>query len=47
MMQKSKNSIRLKSQTGLLLQKSWMMMWTFTGLGKVAERIQKLWSMNI
>jgi hypothetical protein len=41
LMQKSKNSIRLKSQ----LWKTWvvvmkkMMMWTSLGLGKVLERI--------
>jgi len=36
---KSKNSIKLKSQIGLQLWKTWIMMWISIDLGKVSERI--------
>jgi hypothetical protein len=39
---KSKNSIRLKSQTGMQPWKTWMILMTSTGLEKVLEGIQKL-----
>jgi len=41
------NTIRLKSEIGLQLWKTWMMIWTSTDLGKVLERIGKLHTQRV
>jgi hypothetical protein len=37
-----KNSIRLKSLTAVQFWKTWMIMWTSIGTGKILEEISKL-----
>jgi hypothetical protein len=44
MMQRLRNSIRSKSQTRLQLWKTWMIMWTTIGLGKILRRISNFQS---
>jgi len=41
-MQKLNNNIRLKSQLVLQLCRTWMILWTSIGLGKLLKRISKL-----